>query len=92
MDLNPLDPLDEGLLSNLLEQRYGDGSIYLHNAQDRHLLKRARSLGLVCADGYITSAGLDFVNSRSFRLNALRSVERENDSDSDHELLGRSAS
>lgn len=51
---------DEGqrsALLRLLNQRFGDGSIYLSDAQDRDLLKRAIILELVSPDGYLTPKG-----------------------------------
>ncbi|MCB1877428.1 MAG: hypothetical protein KDH88_15760 [Chromatiales bacterium] len=47
-------------LLRLLNQRFGDGSIYLSNAQDRTLLKRAIGLELVSADGFLTPKGYSY--------------------------------
>jgi len=44
-------------LLTLLGQHYGDGLVYLREAEDRQLLKRAMVLGLVSEDGYLTPAG-----------------------------------
>lgn len=41
----------------LLGQHYGDGSVYLHDASDRVLLKRAIEGGYVSPEGYLTPAG-----------------------------------
>lgn len=49
----------------LLEHRFGDGSLYLRNENDRRLLKRAVGLGLVSVEGYLTVAGKRFVQTGS---------------------------
>lgn len=69
-------PIELGLLANLLGQRYGDGTIYLHTAQDRHLLKKAKALGLVSEAGYLTRAGQEFLQTRSYRPIAPQAEDR----------------
>lgn len=61
-----LSVIEQGLLAQLLEQRFGDGSIYLRSGEDRRLLKRARSLGLVSAAGYLTHTGQCFLDTRTW--------------------------
>lgn len=48
-------------IGTLLRQRFGDRLIYLMDAADRERLERAKCLGLVADDGYITPSGLAFV-------------------------------
>jgi len=50
-------------LIDLLERRFGDGSLYLRNDTDRQLLSRAVNLGLVSREGYLTAAGKRFVQT-----------------------------
>ncbi len=50
------DVIEAGLLQ-LLDHRYGDGLVYLREAEERDLLSRAIRLGLVSPDGYITPKG-----------------------------------
>ena len=47
----------------LLERRYGDGSLYFRDEQDRQVLNRAVSLGLVSMEGYLTGAGKRFLQT-----------------------------
>lgn len=47
----------ETALLQLLDHRYGDGLVYLHEDEERGLLSRAMRLGLVSPDGYITPKG-----------------------------------
>lgn len=49
--------VDEARLSRLLDQRYGDGQIYLINANERPILQAAIWLGLVSEEGYMTRHG-----------------------------------
>ena len=41
----------------LLGQHYGDGTVYLHSARDRILLREAISKGFVSPEGYLTPQG-----------------------------------
>ena len=54
---------DHLALKALLEHRYGDGSLYLRHGTDRQLLAQAIRHGLATEYGYITAAGLDFIQS-----------------------------
>ena len=47
-------------LTRLLDQRYGDGLIYLTHAQEQPLFKQAKALGLVSEEGYLTRPGRCF--------------------------------
>lgn len=48
------------MLFNLLDQHFGDGLVYLGGPQDWEALHRARHLGLVSAEGYMTEEGYRF--------------------------------
>ena len=48
---------DERALADLLGHRYGDGLVYLREAQERGLLRTAMARGLVSREGYLTPAG-----------------------------------
>jgi len=41
----------------LLAHRYGDGLVYLRGREERELYERAKSLGLIGREGYLTPAG-----------------------------------
>lgn len=41
----------------LLDQHFGDGLVYLQNAEDRETFRQAVDAGLVEEDGYLTPAG-----------------------------------
>ena len=45
----------------ILEQRYGDGTVYLVDHAQRAVFKQLKSCGLVSAEGQITSTGRYFV-------------------------------
>ena len=55
------DPPENEAIATLLRQRFGDRLVYLMDAVDRERLERAKRLGLVADDGYITPSGLAFV-------------------------------
>ncbi len=49
--------VDEACLSRLIDQRYGDGQIYLKNANEKPILPAGIYLGLVSEEGYMTRHG-----------------------------------
>jgi len=59
--------INKSALTRLLDQRYGDGQIYLTNAKDRVVLKTAVHMGLVSADGYLTHSGRRFWATHAVR-------------------------
>ena len=61
----PITGLDHEGITLLLDQRYGDGLIYLHGDRDRVLLHQAIDHGLVNEEGYLTPAGYRFWLGRS---------------------------
>lgn len=56
-------PLEEAAMTTLLNHRFGDGSIYVQGREDRLLLKKARRLGFVSNEGYLTPEGYRFVHT-----------------------------
>jgi len=62
-DCIPMTREEQLSLIALLDRRFGDGSLYLRNENDRGLLKRAVGLGLVSVEGYLTVAGKRFVQT-----------------------------
>jgi hypothetical protein len=48
-------------LRDLLEQRYGDGTIYLCTQAQRPVLKQAQWYGYVSMEGQITPGGMSFL-------------------------------
>ncbi len=52
--------IDEKTLAKFLDQRYGDGLIYMRSPEDRSLLSLAVSLGMVSEQGYLTGQGRQF--------------------------------
>lgn len=51
-------PRHEGIaIATLLNQRFGDRSVYLQGSDDRVLLKRAMQLGYINEEGYVTRFG-----------------------------------
>ena len=50
-----------GALRELLEQRFGDGTIYMCNETQRPLLEQAQWHGYVSMDGQITPVGRSFL-------------------------------
>ena len=48
-------------LKDLLEQGYGDGTIYLYSKAQRSILERAQRYGYVSMEGQITPDGLNFL-------------------------------
>lgn len=49
--------VDEARLSRLIDQRFGDGQIYLKDANEQPILQAAIYLGLVSEEGYMTRHG-----------------------------------
>ncbi len=45
------------VMCELLDQRFGDGSIYLLGGEQHAIFDRGRSLGLISDDGQITASG-----------------------------------
>jgi len=41
----------------LLAHRYGDGLVYLRGQEERELYEKAKQLGLISKEGYLTPAG-----------------------------------
>jgi hypothetical protein len=48
-------------LRDLLEQRYGDGTIYLCTKAQHSVLKQAQWYGYVSMEGQITPVGMSFL-------------------------------
>lgn len=48
-------------LRNLLEQRFGDGTIYLYSEAQRPVLEQAQWYGYVSMEGQITPVGRSFL-------------------------------
>lgn len=59
--------INKNTLTRLLDQRYGDGQIYLTDVKDRVVLKAAVHMGLVSADGYLTQSGRRFWANHALR-------------------------
>ena len=51
-----LERIDDTLVQ-LLDHHFGDGLVYLRDPDERGHLERAKELGLVNAEGYLTPAG-----------------------------------
>lgn len=49
--------VDLASLSRLLDQRWGDGQIYLTSASEKPILREAIALGLISEEGYVTRFG-----------------------------------
>ena len=56
---------DDVTLAKLLDQRYGDGLIYLKSLEDRKLFAVAVSQGMVSEQGYLTGYGRRFWAQRA---------------------------
>ena len=56
--------LDETKLTKFLDQRYGDGLIYMKSPEDRRLFILAISLGMISEQGYLTGYGRQFWANR----------------------------
>ena len=41
----------------LLAHRYGDGLVYLRGSEERDLYRKAKLLGFINSEGYLTPAG-----------------------------------
>lgn len=67
MELGKLTQQMEWALATLLGHRFGDGLVYVQSQADRATLARARRLGLVDSEGYLTNAGRRFWNRRADR-------------------------
>ena len=50
-------PKVEAAIIRLLAHRYGDGLVYLRGQEERELYERAKQLGLISREGYLTPAG-----------------------------------
>ncbi len=59
--------INKAALTSLLDQRYGDGQIYLTDVKERAVLKAAVNMGLVSKDGYLTHSGRRFWADHSVR-------------------------
>jgi hypothetical protein len=51
------DPITQQQVAVVLNHRFGDGLIYLLNAEERPILDLAMREGLVSADGFLTPSG-----------------------------------
>ena len=47
----------EPAIIRLLAHRYGDGLVYLRGQEERELYEKAKQLGLISREGYLTPAG-----------------------------------
>ena len=47
----------ESAMLKLLAHRYGDGLVYLRGQEERDLYQKAKLLGLINSEGYLTPAG-----------------------------------
>ena len=54
------DDVDQAILK-LLDQRYGDGLVYLRNDTQQQLFHEVVRLGLVSSEGYVTPRGLSLL-------------------------------
>ena len=45
----------------LLAHRYGDGFVYLRGREEQGLYEKAKNLGLISLEGYLTSVGRSLV-------------------------------
>ena len=50
-------PQVEAAMVRLLAHRYGDGLVYLRGQEERELYEKAKQLGLISREGYLTPAG-----------------------------------
>ncbi len=48
-------------MRKLLDQRFGDGSIYLFGSEQRAIFDLGRAQGLIAEDGQITTSGRRFL-------------------------------
>ncbi|MGH8657644.1 MAG: hypothetical protein ACREV4_03950 [Gammaproteobacteria bacterium] len=62
--------INKSALRRLLDQRYGDGQIYLTDVKERIVLKAAVHMGLVSAEGYLTQSGRRFWANHALRETA----------------------
>ena len=54
----PADPPEvDAAIVKLLSHRYGDGLVYLRGREERNLYERAKGLGLINREGYLTPIG-----------------------------------
>lgn len=56
-----LESAGNALMRQLLDQRFGDGSIYLVSSEQRVIFHRGRAEGLITEDGRITTSGRRFL-------------------------------
>ena len=54
----------ESALIKLLAHRYGDGLVYLRGQEERELYQKAKLLGFINSDGYLTPAGRSLLTAR----------------------------
>ena len=50
------------VMCKLLDQRFGDGSIYFFGSEQHTIFDRGRSQGLITDDGRITTSGQRFLD------------------------------
>jgi len=55
------DEAAESQIATILQYRYGDGLVYLPRNQSKSLYIRARQLGFIDAEGYLTRKGRTLV-------------------------------
>lgn len=53
--------LEQVVIATLLSHRFEDGRVYLQDRGDRRYLKQAVRIGFVTRDGFITPAGMEFL-------------------------------
>ena len=59
--MHAVDNAEARSMGRLLDQRFGDGSIYFSGGEQRSIFDRARARGLITDDGRITISGRRFV-------------------------------
>ena len=57
-------PEVEPAVVQLLAHRYGDGFVYLRGQEERALYEKAKNLGLITGEGYLTPRGRSLVINR----------------------------
>ncbi len=56
-------PEVEQAIVKLLANRYGDGFVYLRDQEERALYEKAKGLGLISGEGYLTPIGRSLASS-----------------------------
>ena len=56
-----LPPEVDPAIVKLLAHRYGDGFVYLRGREERDLYEKAKALGLISREGYLTSVGRSLI-------------------------------